>query len=257
MVSLIKPEIFEPYNDLIAILTTKKSAGQNLLENFNLDGGFNFSFTKNSEDEKVNLSREILFRQLGISMEQIAIPKQIHSSNVCVVDKPGVYENCDALVTDRGEIYLVVSVADCAPVYVYDVKKKAIGLIHCGWRGAKGRIVEKTIDLMVKNFGSDVLDLIAYIGPCASVCCYEVDKEFEALFDVRFLRFKRNGKFHFDLKGEIFSQLVKAGVNFKNIGVSNYCTICNSDLFHSYRRDAEKSGRMWALFGIKQLKTSN
>lgn len=241
---LIKPEIFEPYDELLAVLTTKKSVRQ-------IDEGFNLGFTRNSEPEKVNKNREILLKQLGISKEQLAIPKQIHSSNVCVVDKPGVYENCDALVTDRRDVYLVVSVADCAPVYVYDSKKKTIGLIHCGWRGAREKIVEKTIHLMIRDFGSDVYDLIVYVGPCASVCCYEVDKEFENFFDVKFLRFKGNGKFNFDLKGEIFSQLVRVGVNFKNISVSKHCTICSSDLFHSYRRDGESSGRMWALFGIK------
>lgn len=241
---LIKPEIFSQYDNILAVLTTKKFV--------NSDDEFNLGFTINSDVEKVKRNREILLEQLGLTKDQLAIPKQIHSANVCIVDKPGIYENCDALVTNQKRIYLVVSIADCAPVYVYDKVKNVISLIHCGWKGAREKIVEKTIKTMIESFGSDPSNLIAHIGACASVCCYEVDKEFENFFDARFLRFKRNGKFHFDLKGEIFSQIVKFGVDFRNISVSRYCTICETDLFHSYRRDKDKSGRMWALFGIRE-----
>lgn len=243
-VYLIKPEIFSQYDNILAVLTTKKFV--------NSDDEFNVGFTINSDPEKIRRNREILFKQLGIVENQLAIPKQIHSSNVCIVDKPGIYENCDALVTNQKEIYLVVSVADCAPVYIYDKVKNVISLVHCGWKGAKERIVENTIKTMIENFGSNPRDLIVHIGACASVCCYEVDKEFENFFNVRFLRFKNNGKFHFDLKGEIFSQLIKFGVDFRNIGISRHCTICEKGLFHSYRRDKDKSGRMWALLGIRK-----
>ncbi|MFN3134802.1 MAG: peptidoglycan editing factor PgeF [Candidatus Kryptonium sp.] len=242
-VYLIKPKIFEPFGEVLAVMSTKK--------NFNSSEVFNVGFTENSEPEKVNENRKILLEQLGILRDHLAIPKQIHSSNICYVDKPRIYDNCDALVTDKREIYLVVSVADCAPVYIYDKSIKAIALVHCGWRGAKEKIVEKTVDFMVNKFKSDVDDLIAFIGPSASVCCYEVGEEFERNFDLRFLRFKRNGKYHFDLKGEIFSQLINSGLNFRNIEVSRHCTICGVDLFHSFRREGENSGRMWALFGLR------
>ncbi len=241
----IKPKIFEDFPEIFAVISTKKSLTP--AESFNL------GLTKNSNPDEVRKNRKILLEQLGIPENKLALPKQIHSSNVCIVDKPGVYENCDGLVTDKRDIYLVVSVADCAPVYIFDRIRKVIALVHCGWRGAREKIVERTIDVMVKNFGSETHDIIAYIGPCASVCCYEVGYEFKNFFDVRFLRFKRDGKYHFDLKGEIYSQLVKSGLKFRNIDVDKHCTICNSDLFHSFRRDGEKSGRMWALFGIRQI----
>lgn len=226
----IKPKVLNDFPDVFAVMSTRKSVA--------------------TVESEVKENRKILLEQLGVSEDKIALPKQIHSSNVCIVDKPGVYENCDALVTDKRDIYLVVSVADCAPVYIYDQVRKAIALIHCGWRGARGKIVEKTVDVMVKNFRSNTGNMIAYIGPCASVCCYEVGLEFERFFEARFLRFKENGKYHFDLKSEIYSQLVKSGLKFKNIDVDEHCTVCNADLFHSFRRDGERSGRMLALFGM-------
>lgn len=249
---LISPEIFKSHDELLAILTTKKSLNVASLESADLENDFNFGFTKNSNRENVCKNRKVLFAQLGIKENQLAIPKQIHSSNVCVVDKPGIYEDCDALVTDKINIFLVVSVADCAPVYVYDKKRKVIALVHCGWKGAKDKIVEKTINVMVSRYDSNTDDLVVYIGPCASVCCYEVGNEFENFFEPRFLRFKNEGKFNFDLKSEILHQLISAGVHFKNVQISKHCTICEDNLFHSYRRDREKSGRMWALFGLKK-----
>ncbi len=242
-VYILKPEIFVRFDNLVAILATKKSV--------NSDKVFNFGFTKNDDPEEVKKNRKILLEQVGIPESQLAIPKQVHSSNVCIVDKPGIYEECDALVTDKRGIFLVVSVADCSPVYIYDPKKKVVALVHCGWRGASEKIVKKTVDFIQSEFKSEPKDLIAYIGACASVCCYEVGGEFEKIFEPRFLRFKKNGKYHFDLKGEIYSQLVKSGVRFENISVSSHCTICGDELFHSYRRDGENSGRMWALFGMR------
>jgi YfiH family protein len=232
---LLKPEIFLNFDGILAVMSTKD---------------LNLNFTNNANPELVKENRKIFLSQIGISEGQLAIPKQIHSANFCLVNSPGIYENCDALMTNKTGIYLVVSVADCAPVFVFDPIKKAIALIHCGWRGAKEKIVEKTIYGMRDSFGSDPRDLIVYIGACASVCCYEVDFEFQKFFNRRFLRFKRDGKYHFDLKSEIFSQLVNSGVKFWNISVSKHCTICEDKMFHSYRRDRDKSGRMWAVFGL-------
>ena len=44
--------------------------------------------------------------------------------------------------------------------------------------------------------------------------------------------------------------LKEVGLKDKNIIDSNICTVCNSDLFHSYRIDKEKSGRNGAFIGM-------
>jgi polyphenol oxidase len=40
------------------------------------------------------------------------------------------------------------------------------------------------------------------------------------------------------------------GVPETNIEVSESCTICNADTFHSYRRDGNESGRMMGIIGM-------
>ena len=44
--------------------------------------------------------------------------------------------------------------------------------------------------------------------------------------------------------------LKEVGLKDENIIDSNICTVCNSDLFHSYRVDKEKSGRNGAFIGM-------
>jgi copper oxidase (laccase) domain-containing protein len=43
---------------------------------------------------------------------------------------------------------------------------------------------------------------------------------------------------------------VKSGLRVEHIEVSPHCTICSPALFHSYRRDGKKSGRMLAVIGM-------
>ena len=44
--------------------------------------------------------------------------------------------------------------------------------------------------------------------------------------------------------------LEREGLLPENIIESNLCTVCNSEYFHSYRADAELSGRNTAIIGI-------
>ncbi|MBK8550376.1 MAG: laccase domain-containing protein [Ignavibacteria bacterium] len=46
-------------------------------------------------------------------------------------------------------------------------------------------------------------------------------------------------------------QLISAGVKKENIEVSGLCTFKEKDLLHSYRRDRDRSGRMFGVIGIR------
>src|ERR1700757_1124556 len=70
--------------------------------------------------------------------------KQIHSAIVHRVDaaaaKPLVG---DGLITYTPGLLLAIKTADCVPVLVVDVERRAAGTFHAGWRGTVARIVEK------------------------------------------------------------------------------------------------------------------
>lgn len=210
----------------------------------------NLSFSVGDDRLNVIKNRDLFFGKLRISWEEVAIPAQCHSANALRVETGGGYERCDALVTNKVGVFLTVSVADCVPLFLYDNKQKAIAAVHVGWRGGSLGIIEKTIELMKVEFETNLKDIVAYIGPAAGVCCYEVGHDVAQLFSPQFLRPKSKHKSYLDLKEFSRRELINADVQKENIEVSELCTICNAELFHSYRREGPKSGRMMGVIGL-------
>lgn len=211
--------------------------------------GMNLSFRVGDKEENVKENRKRFFGSFGVSLDRLAIPRQCHSAAIQRADAPGAYDKTDGLVTDRPDVWLVVSVADCTPVFVVDRRKEAVGVFHAGWRGSAARIVEGGIQMMAREFGSVPSDMQAFIGPSAGACCYEVGDDVARRFTDGVVE-KRNGSLYVDLKKENFRQLVESGVPEKQIEVSTHCTIHEDSLFHSYRRDRERSGRMMGFVGL-------
>jgi YfiH family protein len=185
--------------------------------------------------------------------------KQVHGTDALVVDRPltgsdRFEDGWDALVTDQPGVTVTVRTADCVPVLVYDRRRKAVGAIHAGWRGALAGIVPKTIKLLVSRFAIKETDLRVSIGPSAGPCCYEVDEA--VLAPLRngwsdwktLLRDDRGSKARLDLKALVRQQTAQIGIRPEHITAVNLCTICHTDLFYSYRREGRVNGTM--LSGI-------
>lgn len=213
--------------------------------------GMNTSFTVGDNPLHVNANRKLLCERLGIRTEDVVYQKQVHGTTVKSVREPGTHESCDALYTNTRGIYLTVSVADCLPILIYDAKKNAVAGVHAGWRGSRDKIVVKAVEALMNDFHSSPADLIAYIGPGAGTCCYEVGKDLAGEFDGKYLHANGEKKSHLDLKSVNRDLLMLLGVSSVNIEQSEHCTICNAELFHSHRRDKERSGRMMAVIGMK------
>lgn len=210
--------------------------------------GLNLSFQVGDAPENVEENRRRLFKAAGVDPGRIVTAGQCHSTRVAVVDAPANVEGVDGLVTDREHLWLVVSVADCVPVFLVDPVKRVVAAVHAGWRGSAGAIVKAAVSVMTGTFGSVPKDLFAYIGPSASVCCYEVGGEVAEQFSPEVVR-SEGGKFYLDLKRENRRQLVSVGLDAERIETSPDCTIFGG-LYHSHRRDGKRSGRMWGMIGI-------
>ncbi len=212
--------------------------------------GMNLSFDVGDERLNVLKNREIFFGVLHIGLDELAIPRQVQGGLVKRVYDRGGYDACDGLITNSVGVYLTVSTADCLPVFLFDSVNKAVGVIHAGWRGSEMKIVSHAITLMKEEFNTSPSDLIAYVGPAAGVCCYEVGEDVARRFDDEFVIRKAYKKSHLDLKLFTKEELKKSGAKEKNIEISDFCTICRADLFHSYRRDFNESGRMMGVIGL-------
>jgi YfiH family protein len=239
---IIRAEIFKKYPEIKFGLST--TDGGVSPQPF----GMNLSVATNDSEENVIKNREIFFGELGIPLETVNFQKQIHSNQSKHIHKGGFCGDCDATYTDTMNVFLTVSVADCLPVFLYDPVKKIIAGIHAGWRGSADRIVEKTINSLKEEYSVNPADIIAYMGPCISQEYFEVGTEVGELFRDE-VKFQKGEKYHIDLKKENHLQLLRSGVQKESIEISPYCTYRDKDTFHSYRRDGEKSGRMFGIIG--------
>lgn len=242
--NVILQKIFYGYPELHSGVSTKIGSKRQTAFEMNL------SYNVGDNPAIVDANREAFFSQLGISISELAIPHQVHSEEVRKVDHPGEYENCDALITNTSRVALVVTIADCVPIMLFDPIQKAIGIVHAGWRGTAKGIVKRAIEKMQVEFKTDTKNVIAFIGPSAGVCCYEVNEEVAVKFEKKTVNYNKT-KIFIDLKKENALQLKQMGVAESKIEISTHCTICEQHLFHSFRRDGKRAGRMMAVICLK------
>lgn len=263
--------------------------------------GLNLGSTQGETQSRVRKNRDLLFRQLGAERFALAALRQVHSTVVFQVDHasgdeleyhlagsppaehPGLAQpEGDALLTDQAGILLSVRTADCLPLLLVDPKRRAVAAVHAGWRGALGRIIEKTAGEMCRVYGSQPSRLLAVLGPSIRACCYQVGKDVEEAFHGRFPNadkffHKRPGQAagrpetrflsflgeppgrsadpepssHLDLVAVAEDQLRGAGLARCRVAAVDLCTACRPDLFYSHRRDGNGTGRMAAVIGIR------
>jgi len=217
----------------------------------------------------VTENRKIISGTLGIDYKNLVSAQQVHKDKIAIVRKEDKgkgafkYSNAiaesDALITNIPAIPLLMCYADCVPIFILDPVKKAIALIHSGRRGTELELVLKTLVKMKKIFETNPHSCLAAIFPSIDPCCYHI-KEENKIDDYWLNEDKYNGEAiskqnksgrSLDLKKANYGQLIKGGVERKNIFVSEICTADHPELFFSYRRDKGNTGRMAAVFMLK------
>ncbi len=211
-----------------------------------------FSMKRNGVMDGVEAeNRKEFFASLGFEESSVARGEQVHGDNVCIAETARTFPATDSLVTHRSDLLLVISVADCVPVLIFDRRLKIAAAVHSGWKGTVRNIAGKTVNFLRNELNSKPDDVVAFIGPSAGACCYEVGEDVAGHFSKEILRpTERPGKFKLDLKLATSSQLAASGIPMDNIEISEHCTICEAN-FHSFRRDRGLSGRMLAAIAIK------
>ncbi len=211
----------------------------------------NLGFGRGDADENVLTNYDRICDAMGFAKEQVVLSAQVHETVVrratkadCGkgIIKPRDYTSVDAQITNEPGVALTVFMADCVPVFFYDPVTKAIGTAHAGWRGTIGRIAEKTVQAMEKEFNSKPENIEAYIG--VSICgdCYTVGGEVAEVFMKEFPEAttqteeqKIDGTCQLDLWQVNRIILEQAGVKPENIVIGGVCTKCHSDVLYSHR----------------------
>ena len=233
---------------------------------------FNMGLHVGDDPKAVAENRKRLAQVLGVDSNHLTCGEQVHGVGVTRVTEVlvgrGAFSwddsipDSDAIHTNLVEVPLLLLVADCVPVLIYDAAHHAVAVVHAGWRGAIAHIVERTIDSMHKAYGTLLSDCYLFIGPSIGADSFEVSEEIAEQFRqdmsalglsqvdevVRYIQRAEQLTPHVDLKGYIAACVVHKGVPLKQVSVSSTDTM-TTDGCYSYRRDHGRTGRM-AMFAV-------
>ena len=229
----------------------------------------NLSYNVGDEESRVAENRKIILDALSIDYRTVVNAQQVHKDKIALVRKEdkgkGTFKyskgiaQTDALITDIPGVPLLMCYADCVPIFIFDPVKKTIALIHSGRKGTELELTLKTLFRMKKIFETNPRSCLAAIFPSIGPCCYNI-KEENKIDDYWLSGVKYNGEpislrnksgRSLDLRKANYGQLIKGGVEKKNIFVNEICTADHPELFFSYRRDKGNTGRMAAIFMLK------
>ena len=208
--------------------------------------------------EHVAANHRAICDALAVDLEAVTSGWQVHGDTVAVVsssDGGQTLADTDALITNvRGRL-LLIRLADCVPVFLYDPERQVVGLAHAGWKGTLLEIASKTARAMVVTYGSRPEAIVAGLGPAIGPCCFEVGPEVVGAVRALFgraadsvLDMRPGGRAHLNIWEANVLQLREVGL--AQIEVADICTCCRMDLFFSYRGEKGRTGRFAAVIGL-------
>lgn len=221
-----------------AFTTRRGGVSDNEFTSLNLGG---------HEDNPSNIlkNRILVFQNLNLSIDNLCHLKQVHGNQVCIAKK--TQQEGDALVTNQKKLALTISIADCYPILFHDPINNVIGASHAGWRGTLRKITENTISEMIK-LGANINNIQVAIGQGISKNKFIVGDEVIQQFEKAYFPSYCWGENRIDLEACNRFTLLQNGIHEKNIWSMNRCTY--EEDFFSYRQDAGKTGRMWAIISL-------
>lgn len=203
---------------------------------------------------------DLMARAFSIRPERLVTVNQVHGDVVVVVDEKNFGDvkalKADALITRSPELAIGVETADCVPILLYDPDTPAVAAVHAGWRSTVQKIVRKTVQLMQREFGSDISRMIAAIGPAIGPECYEVDEPVmdpvkEAFpFWEEAASLRSAGRWSLDLVKLSRLELTRFGLKADRVHSLGLCTSCSREQFYSFRAEG-RTGRMLSVIMIK------
>lgn len=170
------------------------------------------------------------------------------------------YSKTDGLITNKEKVLLCTTNADCILLLFFDPVKKVIANTHSGWKGTLQRISVNTIRKMKEEYNCNPKDIICCICPSIRKCHFEVDKDVKDLFEENFrdldlndIIVKQKDKEKWNIDTVLINQILleKEGLQTENIIDSGICSVCNSNLIHSYRVEKQDYGLNTALIELK------
>lgn len=202
----------------------------------------------------VTANRALLARACGHAPADAVFAEQTHGTRVAVVgdaergrgtlSQDDALPGTDALITRTPGVTLVIMVADCVPIVLYDPVGHTLACVHAGWGGTVRGITPTTLETL-HGLGADPANLVVGVGPSIAPNRYQVGREVaeaaRATFGDRTEEVltpdpEAPGRWRFDLWRAAVVQLVEGGVDPARIHLAGADTGPGTPFF-SHRRE--------------------
>ena len=166
------------YNDKVKYCVTTRLGGVSKFPYNTL----NISFKNIEERENSNKNLDIVCEKLGFTRKNVIGIFEEHTDKVLVIDEKNkdeyLFDNhhnhvYDSVITNVKNIPLLITIADCNGIVMYDTKNNVIANIHSGWKGTIQKIYLKTLQKMQEVYGTNPTDVICIYSPTIQKCCWK------------------------------------------------------------------------------------
>ncbi len=209
-------------------------------------GGFDLGLWTRQPVEEV-MGRWRTFRNAEPGFGAFVMAHQVHGAEVAWhAGAQGwtILDGLDGHLTSDAGTMLLVTVADCIPIYLVAPARRVVGLLHAGWRGTTAGILRRGIERLTGECHIRAADIVMHCGVGICGSCYEVGSE---VMDGCGMAHSGAGPWRLDLRARLADEAQQMGL--REVTVSTWCTAQDSDAFFSHRASRGADGRMVAYLG--------
>ena len=156
-----------------------------------------------------------------------------------------IHDGADGHATSATGLLLLITVADCVPIYLVAPARGVVALLHAGWRGTAAGILREGLETLHRMAGVEPAELTMHLGVAISGPCYQVGSE--VVRGVGQIPVGK-GPWYVDLRDALAEQGTKLGIG--EISRSRRCTASSPGDFFSHRASGGAAGRMVAYLGM-------
>lgn len=229
--------------------------------------GLNLGEHVDDDPQAVSRNTAIVLDALGVPDAALIRPRQVHGAHVEVCSNKAEAHDCaeramqgaDGVVVGCPDVAALLCFADCVPVIIVS-PTGAFAVVHAGWRGVMGRIVEEAVYALSAAEGADPSSFNVYIGPYIHACHFEVvpasdvvqgkgsESSLRDRFAVEFGQGCVRGDRHVDLGAALRVSCARCVIDARRIADVDVCTVCDAGArFFSYRATGGRCGRHGVL----------
>jgi YfiH family protein len=197
-----------------------------------------------SERSVTMANRRKFLNQFNLNPRLVIEGKQVHSDRILALNEentkmwfgnniPGV----DGFITDQHDVGLLLKLADCVPVVIYDPVHGAQGIVHAGWKGTVKNIHLKALTMMAQKYQTKPSDCFVWLGPSAKACHFLSEQSPSQIEDPAWKPYikKKKNVWLVDLTGYLSDTFHGVGVYKKNMLIDKHCTVETPSLFSHLR----------------------